>query len=92
MLEIDRDYQLYRNRELERFELWWNGHLSLVLPDELDCRTVEYVKKTRRERADEIMDEITQTNAAVERDKRRNLEIMQERIKDYCDYEYKKSY
>ena len=93
LMSVDPRYRLYRNRKMERFELWWEGRLSLVLPFEtLDERTVEYARKTRRENADEIMDEIAKGNEAVERQKQKNLEIMQAQIRDCVKYEYQRYY
>jgi hypothetical protein len=90
---IDPQYQIYRNHERERYELWWNGRFSLEIPfDRLDERTLEYAQKTRRENADEIESAINLRNAEIELEKQKNLEIMQAKIKDYVLYEHQKYY
>ncbi|MDR1917544.1 MAG: hypothetical protein LBQ05_00995 [Christensenellaceae bacterium] len=89
--EIDPEYQIYRNNEDGtggRFELWWRGRFSLVIPfDCLDERTLDYTRRTRRENADEIAQEIDDTNNEIENEKQMNIKKMQIELKDRLLFE-----
>jgi predicted ATP-dependent serine protease len=86
--EIAPEYQIYRNRECGRFEIWWHGHCSLVVPfDCLDERTVDYARKTRRENADEIAQEIDGANSRIEQDRQKNIRQMYTELKDRLLFE-----
>ena len=65
--EIDPTYFVLRNRKSGRLELHGaneNGRtLCAVLPYErLDCRTLEYARKTKKERAEQLLKELEQDN------------------------------
>jgi len=88
LYEIDPQYQLYRNNELDRFELWWCDKFNLIIPyDRLDERTVNLVLTTRRENADEISKKIDEQNEELERQRQKNIAIMQAKLKDRILYE-----
>jgi hypothetical protein len=88
---IDPNYQIYRNHIKNRFELWWCGAFSLVIPyDTLDERTLSYTVKTRRENADETENEINEANAEVENGRQRNLAVMKAKLTDRLLYENNK--
>jgi hypothetical protein len=88
LCEIDPEYQIYRNRKAERFEIWRDGRLALTLSfDCLDERTVEYVRKTRRENADEIEREIDGINDEIEKVKQKNIKQAQSELKDRLLFE-----
>ena len=61
--EIDEGYEIYYNRAKNRFEIYKKGERQAVLPfDELDERTVTYLRKTRIENAEELIEEIDSEN------------------------------
>ncbi len=70
--EINSSYFIVRNTREQRFEVHSRAQnkttLSLVLPyAELDARTVELVRRTRRERMRELVREMEQHNSKLER-------------------------
>lgn len=71
--EIDSDYFVVYNRTKRRFEIHNKKQkptLALVVPhNELDCRTIEYVLKTKISRIDEIVREIDAHNEKIEKQK-----------------------
>lgn len=67
---IDDKYKIYYNGESGKFEVHnaADGSLQVVLPfDGLDSRAVDYVRKTRIERIDALLEEIERANAEAER-------------------------
>ena len=91
ILEIDPLYEIFWNRELKRFEVFWHGKLAFVVPfDVLDVRTLEYTKRTRRENADDIEREIDEGNAAIFQEQAKKIEAMKAQIKDYVKYEFER--
>lgn len=73
--EIDEGYEIYYNRAKNRFEIYKKGERQAVLPfDELDERTVTYLRKTRIENAEELIEEIDSENLkreqSIEREKK----------------------
>ncbi len=65
--EIDPRYLLYRNAKEGRFEVYIGEALQFVVPFPcLDARTVEYARKTRIERIDEILNEMDKSNNLLE--------------------------
>lgn len=75
--EIDRGYSVRYNLSRGRFEVYHirsAGKPVLVLPHpKLDYRAVEYVRRTRLERLNEIIREITENNEKLERDRERRI-------------------
>ncbi len=70
--EIDKRYVLYRNVLLDRFEVYVGEALQFVVPfPRLDCRTIEYARKTRIERIDAIVEEMDKTNRLLEERKQK---------------------
>ncbi|MDR3263479.1 MAG: hypothetical protein LBT30_04135 [Clostridiales bacterium] len=74
--EIDGEYYPVFNKKCRRFEIHrgsGSDTLACIPPfDRLDTRTLEYVRRTRRENAAALMEEIERDNikAAEERQKR----------------------
>lgn len=67
---IDDKYKIYYNGESRKFEVRSavDGSLQVVIPyDRLDSRAVDYVRKTRIERMDAIIEEIEKANAEAEK-------------------------
>lgn len=67
---IDDKYKIYYNGESRKFEVRSavDDSLQVILPfDSLDCRAVDYVRKTRIERINAILEEIEKANAEAER-------------------------
>ncbi|MDD4315927.1 MAG: hypothetical protein PHC84_02075 [Clostridia bacterium] len=70
--EIDEGYTLMYNTRRQRFEIHRQaeGRVSyeLTLPyDRLDARSVEFCRKTRKERAAALLREIDEANKALEK-------------------------
>ena len=68
--EMDGAYRLFYNRIRRRYEVY-AGYprpiLQCVIPyPVLDCRAVRYVRRTRAERAKQLIEEIERDNAARE--------------------------
>ncbi|MDR3318717.1 MAG: hypothetical protein LBS99_04700 [Clostridiales bacterium] len=68
---LDEDYFVLRDVRKGRFELHRRkargGTYALTIPfDRLDARTLEYVRKTRAERADALFREIDEENRRLE--------------------------
>lgn len=66
---IDDKYKIYYNGESRKFEVRSaaDGSLQVTIPyDSLDSRAVDYVRKTRIERMDALIEEIERANAVAE--------------------------
>jgi len=74
---IDKGYGIRYNLTRNRFEITHlrsGGETVLVLPyRKLDCRSVEYVRRTRVERAEALFREIEVNNARLERERERSI-------------------
>ena len=67
---IDDKYKIYYNGESRKFEVRnaEDDSLQVVLPyGQLDSRAVDYVRKTRIERIDALLEEIERANAEAEK-------------------------
>ena len=67
---IDDKYKIYYNGESRKFEVHnaEDDSLQVVLPyGQLDSRAVDYVRKTRIERIDALLEEIERVNAEAEK-------------------------
>ena len=72
--EMDPAYEVYFDTDLQKFTIWAFGVRQAVLPyDELDILALEYVWKTRRENAEELIREIDRDNERKERAERQKL-------------------
>ena len=86
--EIDAGYEVFYNKKAKRFEVYItkNGKCSLAVVSpysELDVRLVNFVRKTRVERAEKIFAEIEAENEKiVEAEKRLKEEIKKEKLKE----------
>lgn len=66
--EIDKNYEIYFDTDLQKFVLYAFNVRQTVFPfDELDCRAIDYVYKTRVSRAENLLDEIDKENTERER-------------------------
>lgn len=64
---VDSCYELFFNKDKGRYEVWGKGILQSVLPfDRLDCRAVNYLRRTRIERLDALTAEIDRENERLE--------------------------
>ena len=67
--EIDSRYELYYNRDGGRYEVYVGEELSAVIPyDTLDVRTVDYLRRTRRENIDRLLAYIDSENERLEKE------------------------
>lgn len=65
--DIDERYELCFNRKLKRFEVYANGAMQVALPfDRLDVRALDYVRKTRLENLNVVLEEIEKNNARID--------------------------
>ena len=86
--EIDPDYFIVRNYKTEKFELHAKnkrgGSLCLVLPYErLDARTLTYARRTRSQRAKELMAEVQAANKKL--NKQRAESVAKKAIGSLCN-------
>lgn len=72
--EIDGRYELFRNTLAHRFEVYIEKALQFVVPfQRLDARTLEFARKTRVERREQIVREIDERNARLEKQKEKEI-------------------
>ena len=72
--ELDGRYELYRNTIAHRFEVYVEKALQFVVPfQKLDARTIEFARRTRIERSRQILKEIDEHNARVEKQKEKEI-------------------
>lgn len=88
---IDDDYRIYYNPQRAVFELHNLRHvptLQLVLPySQLDCRTVEYVRRTRIDRIMSEIEGIDEHNQMLEqRLVNQTLDEIHQKTKDIINY------
>lgn len=84
--EIDRDYFVMLNRQTQRFEVHVKGQWSTLeceLPfDELDARTLRYVRERHISRLAEIQKQLDREEAQRERKQAAKLQELHERAAD----------
>ena len=91
--QINEDYRVFWNNRDERFEVFTPPTLAFVVPFErLDQRTLDYARKTRKQNADLIEQEIAAHNADIENQAKRTLEQARIRLEDMLDYASKTSH
>ena len=72
--EIDERYEIFRNKISCRFEVYIEKALQFVVPfQRLDARTLEFARKTRVERKGQIVKEIDEHNARLEKQKEKEI-------------------
>lgn len=90
--ELDPDYYIVLNTETQKFEVHHarqiGGTFCLTLPfDELDARTIEYVRSHDIKYAKKIFEEIDRHNEALEREMiRKALEGPSEKVNEIHKY------
>lgn len=63
---VNENYVVYYNAAKRRYEVYERDVLAFVSPySQLDCRIVDYARKTARQNADKIFEEIEQNNNAL---------------------------
>ena len=91
--KINPNYKVFFNNRDLRFEVWekapaagggtpfTKGGMAFVVPyTELDTRTLEYARKTRKENADFIEQEITANNNAIEQSAKQHIKIYEREL------------
>lgn len=69
--EIDDRYALYRNLRRNRFEIYANEALQIVVPfATLDARTLELARSTRLEYADRLIAKLDSDNERLRQSER----------------------
>ncbi len=64
---IDTSYELFYNPKKNRFEVWNDRGLQVVVPyTKLDERAIIHVRKTRVERADQLLRQIERENESLQ--------------------------
>ena len=72
--EIDERYEVFRNKISNRFEVYVGKALQFVVPfQRLDARTLDFARKTRIERREQIVKEIDERNAKIEMQKEKEI-------------------
>ena len=75
--QIDNNYYIVFNTARKKFEVHYNrskNTYELTIPfDELDARTVEFVRKTRMQNKQKILEEIKNNNALLEAKKQKQI-------------------
>ncbi len=72
--EIDERYEVFRNKISHRFEVYVGKALQFVVPfQRLDARTLDFARKTRIERREQIVKEIDEQNAKIEMQKEKEI-------------------
>ena len=75
--QIDNNYYIVFNTTRKKFEVHYKRNKNtyeLTIPfDELDARTVEFVRKTRMQNKQKILEEIKKSNALLEAKKQKEI-------------------
>ena len=67
--ELNKAYEIYFDTDRQKFVLYANKKLQLVIPyDNLDERTIRHAHFTRSENYQEVMDSVDRYNASLEKD------------------------
>ncbi len=78
--EIDEEYEIFFDTDLQKFTLWGKGIQQLVFPFEgLDCRALRYAEETRVRYLDEI---IAKMDKEKEEYDRKRLKTAQDKVED----------
>lgn len=65
---VNEGYVVYYNPAKGRHEVYDGDSFAFVVPySELDCRTVDYARRTSRQNADKLFAEIERNNQAIAR-------------------------
>ena len=88
---INKNYRIFRNNKSERFEVregaGGNGPLCFVIPyDKLDCRTLEFALKTRRQNEAQLEQEVDSHNREIEESTNRALKHQRQSLQDMLSY------
>lgn len=63
---VNENYIVYYNAAKRRYEVYDGDNFAFVVPySELDSRTVDYARKTSRQNADKLFEEIERNNQAI---------------------------
>jgi hypothetical protein len=90
--EIDENYQIYFNTKRKMFEVHNKGQIGdsycLTVPYSLlDCRTIEYVRKTRIENRKKLIEEMDRNNENLEKlQQKRILEDAKDQLYEFIKY------
>ena len=71
---VNEGYVVYYNKAKSRYEVYDGDSFAFVVPyPELDCRTVDYARKTSRQNADKLFEEIERNNQALARQSAKDI-------------------
>lgn len=71
---VNENYVAYYNAAKRRYEVYDGDSFAFVVPyPELDCRAVDYARKTARQNADRLFEEIERNNQAVARQSAKDI-------------------
>ena len=71
---VNENYVVYYNVAKRRYEVYDGDSFAFVVPyPELDCRTVDYARKTAKQNADRLFEEIERNNQAVARQSAKDI-------------------
>ena len=88
--QINENYRVFYNNRDGRFEVHTNG-LEFVVPyAELDSRTLDYARKTRRENAEVIEAEIGEHNRVIASKAKQSMDKAMITLADMLDFASKK--
>ncbi len=67
--ELNKAYEIYFDTDMQKFVLYANNKLQLVIPyDNLDERTIRHAYFTRSENYQEVIDTVDRYNALLEKE------------------------
>jgi light-regulated signal transduction histidine kinase (bacteriophytochrome) len=86
--ELDAGYEIFYMTTKNRFEVYKEGERMSVLPfDKLDARTVEYLRETRIENQQRLLEKIDRHNEMLRQNaERQEAEISAYKIKNMVNY------
>lgn len=71
---INPDYELYFDKNLQKFTVWANGKRQVILPyDRLDKRSIDYLYQTHVKNIDALLDRLDKENEKATRQKEKDL-------------------
>jgi len=84
--QINRDYCVFWNNKANRYEVHTN-HFEFAVPyDRLDCRTIDYALKTRKQNAHQIECEINAHNNELVKSAEKQLYTVRAELEDMLGY------